>query len=55
MGNLSELDDVPKDTQIIVYCLTGSRSNVAMHILRAKGFTNLANGINQNQVSARFL
>ena len=55
MGDLGELADVPKDAEIILYCRTGSRSNVAMHILQAQGYTNLVNGINQDQVAARFL
>lgn len=50
-----ELVDVPKDTEIILYCLSGSRSNSSMHFLRQYGFTNLTNGINRQQVEARFL
>ena len=50
-----ELADVPKDTEIILYCLSGSRSNSSMHFLRQYGFTNLTNGINKQQVEARFL
>ena len=46
---------VPKDTKIIVYCRTGSRSNVAMHILNELGYTNVINGINKEQVEARYL
>lgn len=49
------LQDVPKDTKIIVYCRTGSRSNVAMHLLQQQGFTNVINGINKEQVENRFL
>jgi phage shock protein E len=55
MGDLHELNDVPKDIEIILYCHSGSRSNVAMQFLRAKGYTNLINGINQDQVTARYL
>lgn len=54
MGDLSELQDIPKDSEIILYCLTGSRSNVAMRLLQAKGYTNLVNGINQDQVKAKY-
>ena len=50
-----ELADMPKDTEIILYCLSGSRSNSSMHFLRQYGFTNLTNGINKQQVEARFL
>jgi phage shock protein E len=44
------LDDIPKNAEIILYCRSGSRSNVAINILQAKGFTNLTNGINKELV-----
>jgi phage shock protein E len=50
-----ELADTPKDTEIILYCLSGSRSNVSMNILKDLGFTNLTNGINQEHVKAKYL
>lgn len=54
-GLPSELTNTPKDTEIILYCFSGSRSNASMHFLRHYGFTNLTNGINKQQVEARFL
>jgi rhodanese-related sulfurtransferase len=53
-GLPSELADVPKDTEIILYCLSGSRSNASMHFLRQYGFTNLVNGINKNKSKRGF-
>lgn len=50
MNGPSALGDIPLDTPLVLYCKTGSRSNVAMHILRGYGFTNLTNGINQDHV-----
>lgn len=44
------LNGVDKDTEIIVYCRTGSRSNASIQILKQMGFTNLVNGINQGHV-----
>lgn len=44
------LKDVAKDQEVIVYCRTGSRSNVVAHILRQHGFTNIVNGVNKQQV-----
>lgn len=41
------------DTQLIVYCRTGSRSSVAMHLLKEQGYTNIINGINKDQVEAK--
>ena len=54
MRGADELKDVAKDTPIVLYCHSGSRSNVAMHMLKGMGYTNLTNGINQGQVQARF-
>lgn len=54
MNDAAQLKDAPKDSDIIVYCRTGSRSNVAMNILKSKGFTNITNGINKDQVEAKF-
>ncbi len=55
MNGAPQLEGVAKDTPIIVYCRTGSRSNVAMHLLGKLGYTNIKNGINKDQVEARFL
>ena len=55
LGDLHELKDISKDTEIVLYCRTGSRSNVAMHILQDKGYTRLINGINQEHVEAKYL
>lgn len=48
------LADVDTDTPIILYCISGARSNTCMMFLRQAGYTDLTNGINQHQV-ARFL
>ena len=55
MAGAPQLQSVPKETPIVLYCKSGSRSNVSMHILRQLGYTNLTNGINQDQVRARYL
>lgn len=54
MVGAHELQGIAKDTKLVVYCKTGSRSNVAMHILRQQGFTNVVNGINKDHVNARY-
>ena len=48
-----ELADTPKDEEVILYCVSGSRSNVVAHVMRSLGFTNITNGINQGQVERR--
>ena len=55
MAGSPQLVDVPKDTQLILYCKSGARSNASMHILRSQGFTNLVNGINKDHVTAKYL
>lgn len=54
MNGAVELKDVPKDADLIVYCRTGSRSNVAMNILKSLGYNNVINGINKEQVNAKY-
>ncbi|OGL32092.1 hypothetical protein A3F64_00820 [Candidatus Saccharibacteria bacterium RIFCSPHIGHO2_12_FULL_42_8] len=50
-----KLKDLPKDTPLVLYCISGSRSNVSKNILESLGFTNVTNGINQQQVEAKYL
>lgn len=50
MAGENRLKEVAKDTPIILYCRSGSRSNVAIQILKDQGFTNLTNGINKENV-----
>ena len=49
----AKLTGVAKDARIIVYCRTGSRSNVAKQILEQLGYTNIVNGINKDWVEAK--
>lgn len=52
LAGAKQLRGVTKDTKLILYCRTGSRSNVAIQILSSQCFTNLVNGINQDHVAA---
>ena len=54
MSGAKSLQDVPKETEIVLYCVSGSRSNVAKNILSGMGFTNLVNGINKQHVEAKY-
>ena len=54
MNGAVELKDVPKDADLIVHCRSGSRSNVAMNILKSLGYNNVINGINKEQVNAKY-
>lgn len=55
MAGAEKLKNVPKDTEIVLYCVSGSRSNVSMGYLRDLGFTNLVNGVNKQHVEANYL
>jgi len=55
MSGAPQLKDLDKDTELIVYCKTGSRSNVSIQILKQMGFTNLVNGINVGHVTKNYL
>jgi phage shock protein E len=55
MAGAPELDHIDKDTPIIVYCRTGSRSNVSKIILQGMGFTHITNGINKDHVEKLLL
>ena len=50
LAGARKLEGIPKDSEIILYCRSGSRSNVCMQILRQMGYTNLVNGINAGHV-----
>lgn len=54
LAGAKQLDSVPKDTELVLYCRSGARSNSAMNILNRLGYTNLVNGINKDHVKARF-
>lgn len=54
LSGAKQLDGVPKDTELVLYCLSGSRSNVSMNILKGMGYTNLVNGINAGHVKAKY-
>lgn len=54
IAGAEKLKNTPKDTELILYCVSGSRSNVAGNILKEIGFNNIVNGINQDQVRAKY-
>lgn len=49
----AELVNTPMDETIVLYCISGSRSNDVAYILRQLGFTSIVNGKNQGQVEKR--
>lgn len=39
-----EVPDINTDEEVVLYCRSGARSSTAMHMLKAKGFTNVTSG-----------
>lgn len=54
MRGAKALTDMAKNTELVLYCVSGSRSNASINILRQLGFTNLINGVNKEQVRAKY-
>jgi rhodanese-related sulfurtransferase len=53
IGQLNDsglINDVPKDTNIITYCMSGHRAGLAVNILKIAGYKNVENGINQSTI-----
>jgi rhodanese-related sulfurtransferase len=53
-GLPSELAQLPRDTPLILYCVSGARSRASIAVLSDAGFTNLTNGINRQQVEQKY-
>ncbi len=45
-----KLAEIPKDAEIILYCNSGNRANIAKKSLESMGYVNVVNGINKHQV-----
>ena len=41
-----------QDKPVVVYCRSGRRSGIAIDVLRSKGFSQLTNGINVEQMAS---
>ena len=54
MAGAKKLEGINKSTELVLYCKTGSRSNVSIQILQQLGFTNLVNGINAGHVQKKY-
>ncbi len=50
LAGAEALKNTPKDTEIVLYCVTGSRSAASIQVLKDQGFTSLVNGINKHHV-----
>lgn len=54
MAGAPALEHLDKDTELVLYCVSGSRSNASIQILKQMGFTNLTNGINAGHVQKNY-
>ena len=55
LAGAKQLQDVPKDTELVLYCISGSRSNISKNVLESMGYTNVINGINKEHVGDRYI
>jgi rhodanese-related sulfurtransferase len=59
LSNLSTespgLKDINKNAKVIVYCRSGGRSNLAIQLLKDMGFSNLVNGINEENYIKKYV
>lgn len=46
--------NISKDTRLILYCRSGSRSELAAQLLKRQGFKNIINGVDQQTVEQRY-
>jgi len=55
-GSISDdtiaLQDIPKDSRVVVYCRSGARAENARAQLQQLGFTDVVNGINQDTIES---
>lgn len=54
MAGAEKLKGISKDTELVLYCVSGARSSASMQYLRQLGFTNLVNGINKQHVKKNY-
>lgn len=54
MSGSPRLAEIDKDTELILYCVSGSRSRMASMLLAQQGFSNVVNGINKDHVTAKY-
>ena len=48
------LKGVPKETELVLYCVTGTRSSFAIIELQKLGYSNIVNGINKYHVNSKY-
>jgi rhodanese-related sulfurtransferase len=54
LAGAPQLEGVDKDTELVLYCLSGARSNASMTYLKRMGYTNLVNGINKDHIRRKY-
>lgn len=54
LAGAPQLEGVDKDTELVLYCLSGARSNASMTYLKQMGYANLVNGINKDHIRRKY-
>lgn len=55
MAGAEKIKDIPRDTELVLYCISGARSNASIPYLQQLGFANIVNGINKHHVEKKYL
>ena len=53
-NTISVLEDISLDTELIVYCRSGGRAQVACRLLKQHGFEHIRNGINKSEIEGQW-
>ena len=53
-GGTKKLDAIPRDAEVILYCMSGGRAGMSKKILESLGYTNVVNGISKDHVLAQY-
>jgi phage shock protein E len=48
------LREIPKDEEIVLYCRSGGRANIAKGIMSKMGYKNVVNGINSANIASLY-
>lgn len=51
----AKLDLLPRQAELIVYCRSGNRSEIAIKIFKAQGFSKITNGMSKENIETTLL
>lgn len=48
----ARISEIPRSSQVIVFCKSGARASQAQQILKEEGYKNVRNGVNTSQLKS---